>query len=251
MNRGAVRLAATLALLRLLAMGDVAGAAERGAAVRKPAVYEADVAIGDPAEWTKRLVGRFRLDGSIHHEQEIIDHGSRDADPRGPFELWDVSLQGKSDCIDFTEAAGLQCVLNVSWEEIWRLTRQLPIGSVPDLTPGMLLAGLAPSAAPGTIRILEVDKRGLAHPGSVTLGGYTARTELPCVNMPGSQECEQIFRITAKPDSKLIFVTFTVRVRGVRSKSERKQLSPGERPTELLEERLTVSFSMRREPQTR
>jgi hypothetical protein len=235
-------------MLGLLAGADLAGAAPRDAGVRKPVTYEVDDAVGDPAAWTKRLVGRFRFDGIIHHESEIIDHGSRDFDPRGAFELWDVALQGRSDCIDFTEAAGLQCVLNVFWHEQWRNNLKDQLGGVPDLTPGMLLAGLTPSV-PGTIRILEVDKRGLAHPGSVTLGGYTARTRLPCVNTPGAQYCEQIFTITAKPDSRLIFVSFTVRVRAVRSKLLRKtQLAPGERSTELFEERLRVSFTLRREP---
>lgn len=238
-------------MLGLLAVADLAGAAApRGAGARKPVTYEVDDAIGDPVAWTKRLVGRFRFDGSIHHESEIIDHDpNRDAEPRGPFELWDVPVQGMSDCIDFTEAAGLQCVLNVFWQEQWRSSLKDQLGGVPDLTPGMLLAGLTPST-PGTIRILEVDKRGLAHPGSVTLGGYTARTKLPCVNMPGTQVCEQIFTITARPDSRLIFATFTVRVRAFRSKLSRKtQLAQGERSTEIFEERITVSFSLRREPQ--
>lgn len=248
MSHCRVMRAATL-MLGMLAVAHLAGAAPRGADVRRQAAYEVDDAVGDPAAWTKRLVGRFRLDGVIHHESEILDHGSRDFDPRGPFELWDASVQGMSDCIDFTEAAGLQCVLNVIWQEQWRNNLKEQMGGVPDLTPGMLLAGLAPTA-PGTIRILEVDKRGLAHPGSVTLGGHTARTNLPCVNMPGTQTCEQIFTITAKPDSRLIFVSFTVRVRAVRSKLLRKtHLEQGERSTELLEERLTVSFSLRREPQ--
>lgn len=252
MNRGAVT-PLVMAVLGLAAVADVVAAAERGASVRKPVRYVADDAVGDPTDWMKRFVGRFRLDGSIHHESEIIDHGTRDADPPGPIEGWTESLRGRSDCIDFTEAAGLQCVLNVVWPEVWSKSLKIPMGGVPDLTPGMLLAGLSPSSAPGTIRILEVDTRGLAHPGSVTLGGYTARAELPCVNMPGTHDCEQIFRITARPDSKLIFVTFTVRVRAIKAKLDRKaQLgSVGgrvERSTELLEDRLTVSFSLRREP---
>jgi hypothetical protein len=156
MNRAAVvRLAMPVA--GLLAVADPAVCAQRGEAVREPARYEVDDTVGDPAAWTKLLVGRFRFDGSIHHEYEIIDHGSLDADPRGPFDDWDVSLQGKGDCIDFTEAAGLQCVLNVVWQEQWLANLKVPLGGAPDLTPGMLLAGLMPSTGPGKIRVLEVD----------------------------------------------------------------------------------------------
>lgn len=160
---------ACLAMLAFVALpAGAAGASQRGAAVREPVKRVVDDAVGDPAVWTKRLVGRFGLDGIIHHEYEIIDHGPRDADPRGPFNVWDVSLRGKSDCIDFTEAAGLQCVLNVSWQEQWMANLKAPLGGVPDMTPGMLLAGLAPTTAPGQIRILQVDRRGLAHPGAVS-----------------------------------------------------------------------------------
>jgi hypothetical protein len=252
MNRASLMAAATV-VLGMLALASVAGAAGRAEAVRKPLKYEVDDAVGNPADWTKRLVGRFRMEGSIHHEYEIIDHGDRDADPRQPFEVWDVSLQGKADCIDFTEAAGLQCVLNVSWQEQWRNSMKDQLGGMPDLTPGMLLAGLTPATDPGKIRILGVDKRGLAHPGSVRLGGFTARSQLPCVNMPGTQKCQQVFTVTAKPGSRLIFVSLVTTVRAVRSKMERKvaldQLPDGsiERDRELYEERLTVSLSLRRE----
>jgi hypothetical protein len=250
------RVVPCLALVALFALpaADQARAAGRGEAVREPVTYEVDDEVGDPAVWTKRLVGRFRVDGSIHHDFEIIDHGDRDADPAGPLEVWDVSMQGKIDCIDFTAGAGLQCVLNVFWQEQWRDNLKDQLGGMPDLTPGMLLAGVTPST-PGTIRMLEVDRRGLAHPGSVKLGGYTARTELPCVNMPGTQKCEQSLRITAKPDSKLVFVVLSTTVRAFRSKLERKQVlgtlgnGSTERNMELYEERLVVSFSLRREPQ--
>jgi hypothetical protein len=254
MNRHIV---AGMALLALLAL-PVAGKAQatgRGEAVSKPVTYDQDDVVGDPVAWTKLLVGRFRLDGSVHHEYEIIDHSDRDADPAGPFELWDVSVQGKADCIDFTQAAGLQCVLNVFWQEQWRNSLKEQLGGVPELTPGMLLAGVAPSAAPGTIRMLEVDQRGLAHPGAVELHGTIAIAKPPCVNMPGTQTCEQTLRVTAKPDSKLIFVTFSTTVRAYRSKLERKARLDDignpprpERSTEFYEERIVVSFSLRREP---
>lgn len=73
--------------------------------------------------------------------------------------------------------------------------------------------------------------------------------------MPGAQKCEQKFTVTAKPDSELIFMTFSTTVRAFRSKLDRKQVlatlpdERTERSTELYEERITVSFSLRREVQ--
>ena len=71
MSHCRVMRAATL-MLGMLAVAHLAGAAPRGADVRRQAAYEVDDAVGDPAAWTKRLVGRFRLDGVIHHESEIL-----------------------------------------------------------------------------------------------------------------------------------------------------------------------------------
>ncbi len=249
-----------LALGALLAAGQAAAGAPPREAGKSQEV--ADKPVTDPAAWSKRLLGRFTFDGVIHHD-EIVDFNRYDDAPpeEGEGEVrgtslylpeWSQSIEGKGDCVDFAAGSGLQCVINVVWPEVWRSNGKAQMGGVSDMTPAMVLAGLTPSTAPGGIRVLLVDKRGLGHPGALTVNGDAATTKLPCVNLPGSQTCEQRFTVTAKADASAIFVTLSTRVRILRSKMERKMFlgesSEGrtEKPTEWVEEILDVSFAVRR-----
>lgn len=213
----------------------------------------------EPADWTKRLVGRFLFDGLIQHTESIYDSSDRDAPMTstwnaGTLDPWTKPIVGEGDCIDFAEGPGLHCVLNVEWPEEFRKYGKDQMGAVPDLTPGMTLAGMTPSTMPGRIRLLTVNRRGLAHPGALQLKGNSASYNPPCVNQPGLQLCEQLFRITASADGKLLFVYLYTRIRYVRSKSERKPTLENdahertERATEGAEETLEVTFTLRRRP---
>jgi hypothetical protein len=228
-------------------------------------------AAADPAAWIKRLPGRYKFDGSIVH-REIIDFEQlNDAPPdanspdegevRGAYLYlpeWAQPVEGKGDCIDFSEGAGLQCLVNILWSEQWRFTGKAQLGGVSDLAPANILVGLAPSTAPGTMKFLLIDKRGLAHPGSLALSGDSASAKIGCVDMPGVQRCDQLLRLTAKPDGS-IHAELSVTVRFQRSKLDRKRFleevptrsgAPGktERAQEWVEETLSVSFALRREP---
>ena len=156
------------------------------------------------AEWLPRLPGRYILDGVIHHE-EIVDYDPHydygDGEVMGRFHIlndWSQPIVGKGDCIEFADGApGLQCVINVSWPDMWNLqTGRASLGAVSDLTPAMVLAGVNP--ADESIRFLLVDKRGLGHPGSLVLKGESAMAKVPCVNLPGVLRCEQMLQITAR-----------------------------------------------------
>lgn len=265
MNRGAVMRAAMFSLA-LLAVAESGGAAERGAALRKPATYVLDDAV-DPAVWMQRLVGRFRLDGAIHYEEYIepLDRGRRGklqvesllfdsngepilpADEEGAPTImvmrpkvrdWTRSTAGKGDCINFGNGPGLQCVINVHWEDVWGDAVRSGLGGMSDLKPAMILAGLAP--ATGGIRFLEVDDKGLAHPGQVTLEGSSAILKPPCVNTPGVWNCEIVIKVEAGPDARILFAQVTNRLLFQRAEV-------GQR--ENVEQILTLSLSMRREQQ--
>jgi hypothetical protein len=238
-----------------------------------------------PVDWTRRLVGRFKVDGVIHH-QEIIDFNQfEDAppDPENPDDagsevrgaylyLPEASqpVEGKVDCIAFAAGPGLQCVLHVVWPETWRITGKAQLGGVSDLTPAMVLAGFSPTTAATGIRVLLVDKRGLGHPGALLMNGNSAGARPACVNKPGMMGCDQRFTITAKADAKTIFVNLTTNVRFSRSKLDRKRFlekvpdSPGlqtqgqsnrqpagggegrtEKSTEWVTETLDVAFVLR------
>lgn len=254
----------------LLAAGHAGAATPRGgtasrAEEAKPVSAAAPV---DPTILTKRLLGRFQLEGVIHHE-EIVDFnrlddappnpdvpGNEEGEVRGAYlylQEWSQPVEGKGDCIDFSDGPGMQCVLNVSWPEMWRNNGKAQLGGVSDMSPAMILAGFTPSTDPAAVRILLVDKRGLAHPGALTLkNAETATASLPCVNLPGSQTCEQRLTISAKASATLVSVTLSTRVRFLRSKLDRKMFLDNigdrrEKATEWVEELLDVSFTLRPE----
>jgi hypothetical protein len=221
------------------------------------------------ADWLRRLPGRYDLAGVIYHIEKADFDGALDAldgEPAGTTQLlneWAQPVVGKADCIAFAEAPGLQCVINVSWPDMWNFkTGRASVGAVSDLTPAMVLAGVNP--ADESIRFLLVDKRGLGHPSSLVLKGERAVAKVPCVNLPGVQTCNQKFTLEARATSNLIFVTMSVEVRYLRSKLDRKlgldpplesgtaeNPVPGrrqvERSNEWLEELLEVSFSVKRD----
>ena len=218
----------------------------------------------EPAAWTKRLVGRFRFDGAIHHE-EITDferlYDYPDGEVMGAqmrLNEWSESVQGSADCTDFGGGPGLQCVINMAWPEMWRATGKAQLGGVANLKPSMALAGITPSLTPDGISFLLVDAKGLAHPGSLTLSGDSAGAKPPCVNLPGMLRCSQKFTITAKADANTLFMQLSVTVRFNRSKTDRKQflddIDPDpvvvryERSTEWVDELLDVSFALKRVP---
>jgi hypothetical protein len=228
-----------------------------------PAPKVEAVTTPDTGVWLQRLPGRYIFDGVIHHV-EIADYDPRedhaDGEVAGPSQYlneWSQPVQGKGDCIAFAAAPGMQCVINVLWPEMWdALTGRASLGAVSDLSPAMVLTGVNPATQ--AVRFLMVDKRGLAHPGSLVLNGDAATAQLPCVDLPGVLRCEQKFTITAKADAHTIFVVLSTSVRYQRSKLDRKQFldhiggdnGPLERSREWLDEILDVSFSMRREEQS-
>jgi hypothetical protein len=110
-----------------------------------------------------------------------------------------------------------------------------------NLRPGMILAGIAPSS-PGTIRLLVVDDKGLAHPGTLRISGDAAIAAAPCVNEPGKLTCEQKFRIEARPEARIVFVTFGVRTTFL------GPIPGGKRSIVRVEELLEISLALRREP---
>lgn len=271
----------SLALCAMLAAGAGA-AAPRAAAPAGRNDTGAPTGAVDAAAWMNRIAGRYRFDGSVVH-REIVDFSdSSDAppDPEEPDEgevrgaylylpEWAQPVQGKGDCTSFSEGAGLQCVINIAWPEQWRDNGKLPLGGVSDMTPALVLAGLAPTTSPDGIRFLLVDRRGLAHPGTLLLSGDTATVKPACVNLPGTQRCEQVFHITAKAGADLLHAELSFTVRYEREKRDRKKclgylrirkdpcrkpLTPDElrdarteKPREWVEETLSLSFALRRE----
>jgi hypothetical protein len=216
----------------------------------------------EPAVWTKRLVGRFSIDGAIHHE-ETVDFDRNQDYPDGEvmanqmrLNEWDLPVRGRGDCTDIGGGPGLQCVVNMVWPEVWSATGKAQLGGIPSLTPAMVLAGLTPPLMPAEISFLLVDDKGIVHPGSLTVNGDSAGAKPPCVNLSVLQ-CAQIFKISAKADTDTLFMELRVSMRFRRDKADRKPVLdnlPGflpplmERPSEFVDELLHVTLALKRLP---
>jgi len=109
---------------------------------------EAIEPITDPsavADWLRRLVGSYKLDGAIG----------------------DVGIKGKADCVAIGTGPGVQCIFNAIWQEKWDQMGR-PI-LVDPLDPSMFLFGMDPSKA--TLNMLMVIDKGIASGGIGTLKG--------------------------------------------------------------------------------
>src|SRR5690606_23420879 len=82
--------------------------------------FKAVVPVTEPAqvaEWLQRLAGRYKYDGMIQMAETcvvMVDEG-----PPPPPSDKCQSITGKSDCVAVGTGAGVQCILNVTWQDIF------------------------------------------------------------------------------------------------------------------------------------
>lgn len=168
--------------------------------------------ITEPAqveEWLHRLVGRFKYDGMVQMGN-CVPVPAVDGGPLPPPSDLCQGVKGKSDCIAIGNGPGVQCVLNVTWQDIYQVDYEN--GAVNELMvsyldPAMELYGVEPATL--TIHRLMVNNKGLAEEGRGSIRGNTATFRSPCVNSVVSktaESCSRIVRIEAKPDARLLYV---------------------------------------------
>jgi hypothetical protein len=208
MNR--LHLAALLAGAAALATDNVAGAQPRA-----PPPPWKDPA-GPPTEmevWLRRLVGRFRFEGMVH----VMSMGDcaplppQGSDPPPPFVSACETVEGIGDCISIGTSPGVQCVLNVRWEDLYDVnfeegTVTAAPGAVSYLNPAMALFGMDPGKA--SINYLLVDNKGLPEGGLGSNTGNRAMFKTACVNL--DVNCQRIVRIEARPDARLLYMWIEV-----------------------------------------
>ncbi len=232
----------------LLAVTALAAAGFACAEPRKPPPPPTieEVATPEMDVWTQRLLGRFDLDGVIHHVDYV------DPDRGGPqlvYNEWTQAMGGKADCIEFAAAPGIQCVINLVWPEVWNMmTGKAGLGGVPDMTPAMVLAGIDPDVE--KLRFLMVSSRGFGYPGRAELNGNSAITRPSCVDLPGVQRCEQKVQVTAGTDGRAFQVVVSTKARYMRNKKDRDPNDDSRPPFEWVDELLEVSFSVKHDQST-
>jgi hypothetical protein len=181
-----------------------------------------------PDVWLRRLVGRFEFDGMISAGPCPPPAPEDGSSPPAPL---CTAVKGTGDCIAVGTGPGVQCVLNVSWQDMFVVNSQdgkvysLP-GGVSYLDPAMLLFGLDPGKA--AVNYLLVDNKGLPEGGLGTIAGNRGTFKTTCVNAPALflemappvpdndqplrywQSCERIIYIDAKPDAKLLYLSVDI-----------------------------------------
>ncbi len=154
-------------------------------------------------EWLTRLVGKFRYEGMVQvgecTRELDLDHSLVPTDNC-------QAIRGNSDCISIGDGPGVQCMLNVTWLDIF--DENLNDSLVSYLDPAMELYGLDPRNS--AISHLVVDNKGLAEKGSGTIKGNIATFRSLWVNMPVTPNgpLYRVVRIEARRDSELLFVRF-------------------------------------------
>ncbi len=147
-------------------------------------------------------------------------------------------IRGKGDCVAIGKGPGVQCMLNVTWQDFYEMLFQkaetkddavdnsptgnfeLP-GGVSYLDPSVALFGIDPRKA--QVNYLLVDQKGLPEGGLGSIKGNTATFRTTCVNAPALlgamkpqadvfRTCDRIFRIEARPESKVVFWTMDLEI---------------------------------------
>jgi hypothetical protein len=160
-------------------------------------------------EWLRRLVGRFKYDGMVQLGDCAPVPPVAGGPPPPPSHLCQ-GISGKSDCVAIGTGPGVQCVLNVTWRDIYQVDYEN--GGVNEmlvsfLDPAMELYGVEPATL--TVRRFLVNNKGLAASGRGSIKGNTATFRSPCVNTVVSrfaETCYSIVRIEAKTDARLLYV---------------------------------------------
>jgi hypothetical protein len=210
--------------------------------------------------WLRRLVGRYRIEGMVevvYDHPDYIEHRcgplppdpNQSDNPPPPAVPYCSGIKGKGDCVGIGSGPGVQCILDVSWQDIYtQLGANLP-GGVSYLSPAMLLFGLDPTQA--AIHHLLVDNKGLPEGGPGANTGNRATFKTTCVNAPillsrmpevvpderrpdrprEWQTCNRVTRFSAKPDSRVVNISMDIDINDetfTRLEITMRRVEPGE-----------------------
>ena len=261
MNRGRIIAGTLLTCAALVACADAIAAPPRAAASAGAEVANPVTDVAGISDWLRRLVGRYRFEGSVevvysHEGEDYDDHRCAPLPPKPddngnlpPLALpYCSTIRGKGDCVAVGKGPGVQCILDVSWQEFRETIapsddvskRDAPAGSytlpggTPYLAPSMLLLGLDP--AQSGIRYLLVDDKGLPEGGVGTIKGNKATLKTSCVNGPalfaemkpppaGDKDhpfriegpprvCNRIQRLEVKTDASVVHWSIDIEING-------------------------------------
>jgi hypothetical protein len=220
-------LVSRVAVLAMLAATMLLVTSAAGAGPRDPTPQWKNP-YGPPTEmevWLRRLVGRFRVDGMIQAFHQP------DPEKFALVLVGQESIQGMGDCVSVGTGPGVQCVMNMAWEDIFQivLPPEAPAGffNVPGgvsfLNPAMALFGIDPGEA--GIHYLLVDNKGLPEGGVGFNSGSRVTFKTSCVNAPKLlaamipdkpyRTCDRVIRIDARPEARVMNLAMDIAINDI------------------------------------
>jgi hypothetical protein len=233
--------AATTLICAAALLATAAGANPRDPATRS--TYAAPVPVVQPdamGAWLRRLAGKYRVEGLV----EVV-YNSPDYDPHrcgvpapdppeSVVEPFCQQIKGAIDCVNIGSGPGIQCILQVTWNDFYEIIRPVDLGKMAGaftlpggtsyLAPAMLLLGIEPGR--GGVNYLLVDNKGLPEGGPGSIAGDRATFRTSCVNGPTLlnsmkpqlvanrplQTCDRVLRIDAREGSSVVHLAFDIEV---------------------------------------
>lgn len=200
--------------------------------------------------WLPRLVGKYSFSGAVevvYDHPDYLDHRcggalppdpltSESSIPPPPVTPYCSDVQGNGECIAIGKGPGVQCLLNVVWQNFGYLPGgDVLAGGVSYLSPGVELFGMDPSRQ--VISHLVVDNKGLPERGAGVIKGNRATFKSACVNAPAVladmpplanssrpaqppyyhyvwRTCDRVVRIDARPDSSVVHMSIDINMNG-------------------------------------
>jgi hypothetical protein len=198
--------------------------------------------------WLPRLVGSYSFEGAVevvYDHPDYVEHLCGSLPPKPdeyevlpptPILPYCSDIKGAGDCIAIGNGPGLQCILNVSWQNFGYLPGgNVLAGGVSYLGPAMELFGMDPGRL--MIRHLLVDSKGLPEGGAGVIKGNRATFKTVCVDSPEILEampplvdsskqpqppyyhsawrtCDRIVRIDVAPGSRVVHMSIDINLNG-------------------------------------
>jgi hypothetical protein len=159
----------------------------------------------EPDVWLRRLVGRYRFEGLIQAGPQADGCGPLPgaAEESMPAETC-TGVKGMGDCVGIGTGPGVQCVLNVTWIDLWiQSDTDVKAAAISYLDPAMILIGLDPGNS--AFNYMLVNNKGLTEAGLGFISGnrVTFKNKL-CATR--SLHCVPSMHFEAKPDSDVLYL---------------------------------------------
>jgi hypothetical protein len=215
-----VAIAAALAGAALLACGTATANPRAAQDMGGAMTPDADLDV-----WLRRLVGKYNVEGMVQADVcgDLPPDPATADEVEFPPEPLCQPIKGKGDCVGVGDGPGVQCMFNVTWQDMYRVAVKegavtTPPGGESYLDPAMALFGLDPRI--NAFSYLLVDHKSLPEGDHGYIKGNRATFRTICVNGPvviraaGSRGaiCYRTVRLDARPDANVVHWSMDIEI---------------------------------------